>query len=205
MAISKICPACGGFLSTRMGGLCPECVSQTLALDEPNGERPDESVLGDYILLEEIARGGMGLVFKARQISLNREVAVKVMLGTPYSSQADLRRFRAEALAAAALAHPHIVPIFEVGEEHGRMYFSMKLFTGGNLRTFLDEHPVQDMQRRRELVFLLSKVARGVHYAHERGILHRDLKPENILIENGEPCVADFGLANSCMGRKQAW
>jgi TolB-like protein/predicted Ser/Thr protein kinase len=160
--------------------------------DESGRPVPMSMHFGDYELLEEIGRGGQGVVFRARQKSLNRTVALKVINLGQWASKAHVKRFRREAEAAASLDHPGIVPIHEVGERDGSCYFSMKFVEGGQL----DEVARHEPMPIRRAVELITKVARTVHYAHEHGILHRDIKPGNILLDqNGEPHLTDFGLA----------
>jgi len=147
---------------------------------------------GEYVLIEPIAHGGMGTVFKARHRTLNRLVALKMIRGGALAAGEDLQRFRQEAEAVAHLDHSSIVPIYDVGEHDGFSYFSMKLADGGSVAQRIADYPADP----RLAVKLVAAVARAVHHAHQRGILHRDLKPSNILLdEQGQPYVSDFGLA----------
>ncbi|MEO8427467.1 MAG: serine/threonine-protein kinase, partial [Verrucomicrobiota bacterium] len=160
---------------------------------------------GDYELLEEIGRGGMGVVCRARQKSLNRIVAVKLILIGQWAGPAHVERFKAEAEAAARLDHANIVPIYEIGEHDGQHFFSMKLIEGQSLAKWLlktdyshrsQDKVISNQYSVSNAARLIAKIARAVHYAHQRRVLHRDLKPTNILIDaHGEPHLTDFGLA----------
>ncbi|MBI3861150.1 MAG: SUMF1/EgtB/PvdO family nonheme iron enzyme [Planctomycetia bacterium] len=147
---------------------------------------------GDYELIQEIARGGMGVVFKARQVTLNRIVAVKMILGGQLAGPEDVQRFHTEAEAAAQLDHPGIVPVYEVGEQDGQHFFSMGFVEGQSLAKRVAEGPLEP----RAAAEIVKTVSEAVQYAHDKGVIHRDLKPGNILLDKeGKPRVTDFGLA----------
>jgi serine/threonine protein kinase/Tfp pilus assembly protein PilF len=206
----SVCAQCGSRLTLSEDGetFCINCLLRA-SLGEEGFDRAetshrfdqDESIardhgraveFGDYELLEEIGRGSQGLVYRARQKSLNRTVALKIIAFGHWASQAHVKRFRREAEAAASLEHPCIVPIYEVGERDGACYFSMKFVEGGQLDEVVKREPMPP----RRAAKLIVKLAHTVHYAHERHILHRDIKPGNILLDaKGEPHLTDFGLA----------
>ncbi len=152
---------------------------------------------GDYELQRVLGEGGMGIVYKARQLSLNRSVALKMIRAARFASADEVRRFQNEAEAVARLDHPHIVPIFEVGRYEDQHYFSMKLIAGESLDKWLKDYVADSRSAAR----LVATTADAIHHAHQRGILHRDLKPANILVDSdGQPHVTDFGLAKRVEG-----
>src|SRR5437870_364735 len=197
----RVCAECGATVfADAPQGVCSVCLFRTglASLDTDDDEAFEPTVarmlkdFGDYELLEEIGRGGQGVVYRARQKSLNRIVALKVIGLSHWATEAHLKRFRLEAEAAASLNHPCIVPIYEVGEREGACYFSMGLVEGVQL----DAVAKRELIPIRHAAELIAKLARTVSYAHEHGILHRDIKPGNILLDaKGEPHLTDFGLA----------
>src|SRR3989440_4105766 len=206
---TRVCENCGEkIFGDAPKGLCPACVLETglgplgdeteeKETTPPRGSAPSRPAdvlmdYGDYELIEEIGRGGQGIVYRARQKSLNRTVALKVIGLGQWATKAHLKRFRLEAAAAASLDHPCIVPIYEVGERDGSCYFSMKFNDGGQLDEVTKPKPMSA----RTAAELIAKLAHTVHHAHEHGILHRDIKPGNVLLDTkGEPHLTDFGLA----------
>src|SRR6266513_2465177 len=217
-SVLRLCRKCGAeIFADAPEGLCTACLFETglnllagesvvpqkrddpgpgegvpLSRDKKSDRAKTLANFGDYELLDEIGRGGQGVVYRARQRSLNRTVALKVIGLGHWATEAHLKRFRREAEAAASLDHSGIVPIYEVGERDGSCYFSMKFINGGQVDEVVRREPMPVWRA----VELIAKVARTVHYAHEHHILHRDIKPGNILLDRqGEPHLTDFGLA----------
>lgn len=197
------CPTCGAPLAAgRLGAQCPACLLNLARTPGLDGEcNPGDALLdpfqvrtfGDYELLEEIARGGMGVVYRARQLSLGREVAIKMILAGERASRETLELFQREAHAAAKLHHPNIVPVFEIGERETQPYFTMRYVRGGRSIAHWAAERRHDF---RALAAALAVAARAVAYAHSRGVLHRDVKPSNILWDaEAGPQLTDFGLA----------
>src|SRR5580658_4668256 len=202
MTVSTECDKCGHPVAGDAPlGLCPNCLLRT-AIEAGASQAlapflPKLRYFGDYELLGEIARGGMGVVYRAKQVSLERTVAVKMMRPGLLATPAEIRRFYAEAKTAARLQHPNIVAIHEVGEFEGLHYFSMDFVEGPSLDALVRERPLSSMEAARYVQVL----AEAVQYAHAQGILHRDLKPSNVLVDAaGRPRVTDFGLARPLDG-----
>jgi len=203
----QYCAKCGAVLSGYAADrLCAACLLESAILEPetPIDVRTPVTPLlsfNDYELLEEIARGGMGVVYRARQISLNRTVAIKMILGGHLANAAELKRFRVEAETAAQLQHPNIVAIHEVGDHVGQPFFSMALVEGRNLAQLVRDEPLPS----RKAASYLKTIAEAIQYAHSRGVLHRDLKPSNVLIdENDQPRITDFGLAKRIVAQASA-
>ncbi|MCR9116641.1 MAG: protein kinase [bacterium] len=177
----------------------PTLSSDTIS---PSGREPAAQTgplrkFANFELVKEIARGGMGVVYLARQPALNRTVALKMILAGEFASRNAVQRFHAEAEAAAQLDHPNIVPIYDVGESSGQHYFAMAFVDGPSLSAMASQQPFHP----REACEIMRKIAAAIHYAHERGIIHRDLKPQNVLVDQGnQPRVTDFGLAKQIEG-----
>ncbi len=204
MTAANFCPQCGKPLTgDAPQGLCPHCLLRAALPGHsvletvpptPNGPGAGAHLkyFGDYELLEEIAQGGMGVVWKARQTSLNREVALKMIRAGALASPQEVQRFLREAEAAANLQHPNIVAIHEVGEHEGRHYFSMDYVAGRDLGALVRDGPLAP----RRAATYVKVIAEAIHFAHQRGTLHRDLKPQNVLIDAAnQPRITDFGLA----------
>jgi len=202
MPMPATCSRCGATLTGfATEGFCSACMLEAGLGSADHSAGPEvvaaRQTFGDFELLEEIARGGMGVVFKARQINLNRLVALKMILRGEFATPAELTRFRAEAETSAQLQHPNIVAIHEVGERAGQPFFCMDLVEGRNLAEVVANTPLAPLRAAN----YLKTVAAAVHYAHTRGVLHRDLKPSNVLIDaDDQPRVTDFGLAKKLEG-----
>ena len=205
-----ICKNCGTTLAgaSEQDGYCPACILRQSLLLSTAGSMPTmiaeanpmPKFFGTYELMEEIGRGGMGVVYKARQRSLNRTVALKLLVSGAYSSESLLRRFQVEAESAAGLQHPGIVAIHECGEQDNQPYYAMEFVKGLNLSEVSNSLPLES----KRAATYLRAIAEAVHYAHSRGILHRDLKPSNVLIDlDDRPRITDFGLAKQLHGQTE--
>ncbi len=201
------CPRCGAPIGAAApGGLCTRCLIARFAFDsrleDPNESGESDAAasdrIGDYDLLEVLGRGGMGIVYKARQRSANRIVAIKLIAAGELASPELIHRFKSEAETAAALEHPGIVPVYDVGEADGRHFFSMQWIAGESLAVRLQRirGGTAPAFHETEAARMVESLARAVHHAHQRGVLHRDIKPGNVLLgSEGEPRLTDFGLA----------
>ena len=197
MKFKTTCPHCGA--RQNYGGLCPAC-EFAAALEAPSiseSEEGSESAafakcFGEYELLKELGHGGMGVVYRARHVKLDRIVALKMLLLGQFSSEQAVKRFRREAQASAALRHVGLVSIYDVGEVEGQHYFTMELVEGPSLAALLRDGPLSP----RVAATYCREIAEAMHAAHTAGIIHRDLKPANVLIDSfDQPRITDFGLA----------
>ena len=203
MRLNISCTACGGRLSgDEPGGLCPACLARVTFGLGPNlvGDQSSHGIhgkpqlrqFGDYELIHELGRGGMGVVYKAHQRSLDRIVAVKMILAGHFASRSDVQRFHAEAQNAARLRHPNIVSIYEVGDFEGQHFYAMEFVQGQRLADLARDQPLPSRQAAR----YLKALAEATHIGHLEGVIHRDLKPANILIDAlDQPRITDFGLS----------
>ena len=194
------CSQCGNEVDgSSSEGLCPACVLDQ-ALDPVSGpgglgalRSGLGSQIGDYELLEEVGRGATGVVFRARQISLDRIVAVKLLRDGPWAGDEAIARFQREVRASAALRHPRIVRIYEVAEDQGQLYYSMDFVDGPNLDVLVEGEQVAP----RRAAEIVRDLADAVGHMHDQGIVHRDLKPSNVLLDESGPLITDFGLSTS--------